>query len=277
MTKILTSLDKEKILTLYNENILNKDIANLIGVSKATIGNFLKTKNLYSKYSTPRKYSLNESFFDEIDTEEKAYFLGFLYADGYNLEKKGRISMNLKENDKEILEKFSRIIESDRPLTFIDVVSYKKRVLNSSNQYKITINSKHMSLMLKVLGCMQTKSLILKFPTEEQVPSYLLRHFLRGYSDGDGWIGDQSLCIVGTEDFCNSLGEKVKKDLNINFYIRKREKEKNTTTRMFYISGRRQLMIFLNYIYNDSTIYLQRKYDIWEKNKLWKRKCSVTS
>ncbi len=277
MTKILTSLDKEKILTLYNENILNKDIANLIGVSKATIGNFLKTKNLYSKYSTPRKYSLNESFFDEIDTEEKAYFLGFLYADGYNLEKKGRISMNLKENDKEILEKFSRIIESDRPLTFIDVVSYKKRVLNSSNQYKITINSKHMSLMLKALGCMQTKSLILKFPTEEQVPSYLLRHFLRGYSDGDGWIGDQSLCIVGTEDFCNSLGEKVKKDLNINFYIRKREKEKNTTTRMFYISGRRQLMIFLNYIYNDSTIYLQRKYDIWEKNKLWKRKCSVTS
>ena len=124
---------------------------------------------------------------------------------------------------------------------------------------------------------MQTKSLILKFPTEEQVASYLLRHFLRGYSDGDGWIGDQSLCIVGTEDFCNSLGEKVKKDLNINFYIRKREKEKNTTTRMFYISGRRQLMIFLNYIYNDSTIYLQRKYDIWEKNKLWKRKCSVTS
>ena len=50
---------------------------------------------------------INKNFFNKIDTEEKAYFLGFLYADGYNNTDRNSVALSLKEDDKEILEKYS--------------------------------------------------------------------------------------------------------------------------------------------------------------------------
>lgn len=55
-----------------------------------------------------RKYSLNESYFEKIDSEEKAYFLGFLFSDGSV--SKYSLNLSLAEVDKEILEKKSRKI-----------------------------------------------------------------------------------------------------------------------------------------------------------------------
>ena len=61
-------------------------------------------------------YTINEDYFDIIDTEEKAYLLGFLYADGNHFTKKNRITIGLQEKDKHILEKFNELIGSNRPL-----------------------------------------------------------------------------------------------------------------------------------------------------------------
>jgi len=51
-----------------------------------------------------RKYSLNENYFDEIDTSNKAYILGFLYADGYNNRINNTVVLSLFKQDREILE-----------------------------------------------------------------------------------------------------------------------------------------------------------------------------
>src|SRR6185436_15958506 len=52
------------------------------------------------------KYSLNENYFNTVDTEDKAYFLGLFYADGYNRRKDGYCGIQLQSDDSYILEKF---------------------------------------------------------------------------------------------------------------------------------------------------------------------------
>lgn len=53
-----------------------------------------------------RKYSLNEEYFDVIDNQNKAYYLGLLYADGCNNVQRYAIHLDLQIDDREIIEKF---------------------------------------------------------------------------------------------------------------------------------------------------------------------------
>ena len=73
-----------------------------------------------------RKYPIQEDFFDVIDTEEKAYVLGLLYADGYNNTDRNSVSLSLKESDKEILEKVTSLIQPTKPLSYLDTSTQKK-------------------------------------------------------------------------------------------------------------------------------------------------------
>ena len=203
-----------------------------------------------------RKYPLNELYFDNIDTEEKAYFLGFLYADGYNFTKRTRVLLGLQARDKEILEKLSSFLQPTKPLQFSTKEYDRKKGRNSQDQYVLVINSRHISERLVELGCVYKKSLILKFPTEDQVPNYLLRHFVRGYFDGDGCVEKKGASLMGTLDFCKSLANIIKDKFNVNFYIR--TKGKNNAAEACLKS--KAARTFLKWIYDDSTIYLQRKY-----------------
>jgi len=166
-----------------------KQLSIKYNVSNSFVCKFLKRNGIknvrYNTNKLVRKYSLNDNYFDVIDTEEKAYFLGLLYADGCNLFDKNNnvTTISLQEKDVKILERFNYEIKSDRPLEFM----YKNND-NHQNQYRLTMCSEQISTNLSLLGCTPRKSLTLKFPTEEQVPNHLIQHFIRGYFDGDGCI-----------------------------------------------------------------------------------------
>lgn len=225
-----------------------------------------------------RKYNLNEHYFDKIDSEEKAYFLGLLYADGCHYEELSCITLSLQEEDVEILEKLNLIIGSDRPLMLVKHSKYKSTL---KDQFKLSLNSKHISHSLSKLGLMSRKSLILQFPTEEQVPRYLLKHFIRGYFDGDGsisyWVEKKSKAlrfdcsIVSTEDFCNSLASYIKDELNILTKIKTRFKKHNTSTRNILIKGKKMIHKFMSWLYEDATIFLQRKYKKYNELKQFEK------
>jgi len=212
-----------------------------------------------------RRYTLKEDYFNVINTEQKAYFLGLLYADGYNAEDKNYISISLVEKDVDIVEKLRDVLSSDRPLYTIDFHDQ-----NSQPQKKLHINSKKLSQQLSKLGCKQRKTFTLKFPTEKQVPILLIRHFIRGYFDGDGSMSRYKVaketsdkfivCIVSTEKYCLKLSKILKKQLKINCYLNTRFPERDNTTRQLFISGRKQVVKFLSWIYDNSSIYLDRKY-----------------
>lgn len=226
------------------------------------------------------KYSFNKDYFKKIDTQDKAYFLGLMYADGYNSEKGNYAKISLKEEDLDVLEKFKYFTNSNNKLTF-----FERSLKNSnwSNNYTLQFSSKVFSKSLSDLGCVQNKSKILKFPSEKIIPIKFQKDFIRGYFDGDGcvWEGKKHKIIItdkkygkrekiihnvkftitGTEEFIIKLQDIL--IFNLKFKKNKlntRHKSKNS----FFIktleySGRLQMKKFYNFIYNDSFVYMNRK------------------
>lgn len=227
-------------------------IAKTIHMRKETISNYLKSQG-YTIIKDGRKHFFNFDYFNTIDSEEKAYWLGFLYADGY-VNERGIIEITLSSIDKEHLIKFCTSIGLD-----IDVIS--SRVINNHECSRINIGSKRMVNDLIDLGCIQCKSLKLTFPNDTQVPQYLLRDFVRGYVDGDGWVGlcntTPRISIYGTKEFLEEMIEylhlpsaKIRKDSRSNVYI-----VEWGSTKAYNI---------INQLYKDSNIYLNRKYEVYQ-------------
>lgn len=179
-----------------------------------TIYSFKNRNGVNRDFGTWRKYNFNESFFCTIDTESKAYWLGFMYADGYVNSQKTSCEISLKEGDREHLYKLLKDIEGDMPITH----TYK---ISNGKNYKggrVTLNSEVLKDSLIHKGCLENKSLILKFPRYDIVPKELMRHFIRGYFDGDGCLYSRfnthvdgtkielpSIEFVGTEVFLDKL------------------------------------------------------------------------
>lgn len=123
-----------------------------------------------------KKYYYNEDFFNEINTESKAYFLGLLYADGYINDKLKYVELTLHKDDCEIINQFIVELKSNRKPVFIKNKKY----------CRIIINSEKMVNDLIVLGCTNNKTHTLKFPNN--ISDKLMHHMIRGYFDGDGSI-----------------------------------------------------------------------------------------
>jgi hypothetical protein len=202
------------------------------------------------------QYSLNEDYFEKIDTEEKAYFLGLLYADGCNNEKT-LVRISLQEEDREILEKLNESIGSNRPIY---------RAIKGGNrkpQCSLYFFSKKLSDDLRKLGCIKHKSLKKKFPLEQDIPSNLLRHFLRGYYDGNGsfttYKSNFNFSIHSTYQFCLSLQQIIKYVLGLNSSVFKTPH--NDINGTLSIGGRLNVTKIMDWMYDDTNLYLQRKHD----------------
>ena len=107
-------LNEQDLIEKYLNGTSITKLAKDNNVSRYVIAERLSKNNInkYKRGYFLRKFkTINENYFDEINSEEKAYFLGLLYADGcnHNLDKKKKISISLQEEDKFILEQFSRI------------------------------------------------------------------------------------------------------------------------------------------------------------------------
>lgn len=207
--------------------------------------------------------------FETIDTEEKAYWLGFLYADGSVGSKEDKIELGLAEKDLKHVEKFRDFININNK------ISYRE----SSKSYRFSFRSTKCKQDLIKQGCVPKKSLILKFPTEEQVPYYLMRHFIRGYFDGDGWFTNTDrtfqVGIIGTQDFIEGFLKTINK-ININTNNKILTVHREDGAKRYVFSSQSDVYIFLNWIYKDANIYLDRKYEHYleflEKGSLYHKK-----
>lgn len=190
--------------------------------------------------------------FENIDTEAKAYWLGFLYADGYVSNKENKIELALAEKDYHHLEKFKSFMNIQNK------ICYKP----AAKAYRISFRSDKCKEDLINKGCFPNKSLILKFPTIEQVPEDLLRHFVRGYFDGDGWFTNTDSLfqagIIGTEEFIkgflNTISIKSKNNKLFNVH-------REDWAKRYIFGALDDVYSFLSWMYDDSTVYLDRKYE----------------
>lgn len=203
---------------------------------------------------------LNENYFEKIDSEDKAYFLGLLMADGCVY--KNRILISLQEKDKYILEKFKTYIQYEGNL-------YKRnpRVKNHSIQYSLEFTSHKIAENLKSIGCVEKKSLILEFPI---IDESLIPHFIRGIFDGDGHIMKEyrgkyingRAGFVGSVPFMKSLRDKLK---NSGFDIKKDYYCNNDKNIQIFFNSKNDILKLYQYLYTNSTIWLPRKRDIFEE------------
>jgi hypothetical protein len=278
----LTTLEKENIENLYkNENYNFIDIGRKLNRYESTIRRYLNSLGYVAKSQSElqRKYPIQEDFFDEVDTEEKAYVLGLLYADGYNNTNKNDVCISLKEDDVEILNKITKIIQPTKPLFYLDMSPENRGMKNSKNQYRLTINNKHISQRLVELGCGKAKTSVIKFPNLKQVPANLTHHFTRGYFDGDGSISKgkyPKIDIVSTPEFLIGLQQFINKNININVTkLNWNRKYIEANICSLQIGGRLQCIRFMEWLYQDATIYLERKKKVF--NEYYKKETEETT
>lgn len=182
-----------QIVPLYQQGQTVKQIAKTLRISYRAVYRRIQKAGL-KRSTDPRTepfhtiYSVNEKYFEIVDTPEKAYWLGFFYADGC-VQKKS-ITVSAATKDKEHMEQFKKDIGYTGPIHFSSSTEhvFNGRVVRGTGMYIVCINRKKLAQDLTKLGCVPAKSLILTFPTKEQVPSYLIHHFIRGVFDGDGCI-----------------------------------------------------------------------------------------
>jgi len=268
---IYIDFPEQEMIVSYLGGVSMTQLAKLYNVSRYVIADRLDKNNVAQYkhgYFLRICKDINEHYFDVIDTEEKAYFLGLLYADGcnHNLDKKKKISISLQAEDKPILELFSQAILGGMHLNFI-----KRRAATHQDQYALNIHSSIISNKLAELGCTARKSLTLKFP-EWLIDLELQRHFIRGYFDGDGTVGsykrkdrkdgiDYFAEIVSTLDFCTSISNIINKNAEVNVLLRLSDPKHNSITNKLYIRGNLQIVKFLDWLYRDAKVYLPRKYN----------------
>lgn len=133
-----------------------------------------------------RKYNINENIFQSIDNENKAYWLGFILADGsVQIRKSGQaiLKLSLAIEDKDHLQKFLNFIESDMPIK--EYLVGNEANTKKSKSCEITITSKKIVTDLGKLGIGPRKSFTVEIPS---VREDLVRHLIRGIWDGDGSV-----------------------------------------------------------------------------------------
>ena len=270
---VFSEEQEELIVDMYTkQNISTVKIGKIFGVNHHRIAKTLDKYNIPRNHASVRKYSLNEYYFDVIDTPNKAYILGFLYADGCNFPNKTTISMSLEEKDKEVLEKIRLEIGSEKELEFVEQSKRKDK----DNDYKyndcwrLLLFSSHMCETLNKHGMTPRKSLTLQFP--KHLDESLLSHFIRGYFDGDGsychrYAGSNYgyrdlITITSTESFCKDCLEIIRKETGIGGGIYDASSH-NGITKVLSISGTNQVNKFFEWLYKDAELYMKRKHDLY--------------
>lgn len=254
-----------EVIQLYLSGKSCNYIGKVCSISNSCAGSILKRNNIPFRDASTRckKFSCNSNYFEIIDTPEKSYFLGLLYADGYINRNNGKpfgFGISLSGDDE-----LQLLIKLKNAINYTGGIKKKKKILKKYKQpHVLTVCDYKIAGDLIKLGCIPKKSLVLQFPTEDQVPKHLIHHFIRGYIEGDGAISfkkDKRLMIgiLSSHDFCNSLKKYIEKELNIFVGVYCYNQDKSSEVK---ICGSNALKL-LNYIYDNNEVHLKRKKDIY--------------
>jgi intein-encoded DNA endonuclease-like protein len=243
----------EDIISLYNQGFSPTQIAEKYNCSCINITKRLKKEGIcftrdYKKtrYSRRGRHKIDLDFFKIIDTEEKAYFLGIMYSDGSVFSNQ----FYLKLKDEDVVVKFRNALKCSYPIKHNEFPYYN---------YTLQISSKEMCNDLIKLGCVPNKTKIIKFPNIEP---YLYKHFIRGFMDGDGCIRvgkTKGKCVIDFTSASYTFLIQLQEILcNIATHIRICKESKYDVWHLR--CGGKQVQSILDWIYQDSTVYMDRKY-----------------
>jgi hypothetical protein len=264
-------INKKQVIDLYNQNLSQKEIALIIGASQVRVSEIIRSYGLTRDKSVLNlnRVNINIKYFQKIDNSQKAYWLGYICADGSI--NKNNNKMTLTSKDLEIIEKFKNDIESGHAISKSEY--FDKRTNKNYTRYTIQITTKPFVSYLINHGVTNKKTDYLLFPTiDEKYYSY----FIAGLFDGDGSLYIKSernitVNLISTKEMLLFIQNYIYEKLNIK--PKNLLKVTNNKINVYKMYLRKGSNDFLNFIYNDNNIdtniYLQRKYN---KLKIYKEK-----
>lgn len=269
MTKQQIEKRRDKVVRLYieEEKSINQ-IANELGIDWSTVKRDLVSRNVEIQKTRNQYKSSNgisNTLFKEINDNDSAYWLGFLYADGSIRKDRNEITLDLQEQDKKTIEDFHSYCGNKNSIR-------EHNINRNGKNYKSYVSGFSNAVVkenLINLGCTPKKSLTLTFPNERQVPQEYIYDFIRGYIDGDGYIQYDyekhryRIVILGTKEFLQGLIQRI--DL---FEYCSITQDKNSNIFILTISNKENVFNLLTKLYENSKYHLQRKFEIYEKAKM---------
>lgn len=261
----LTEEEKCKILDTYLTTKLTvKDIGKQYKLTKRSMTTLLKHFGIDSRKKN--RYTLNEDFFQEINTEQQAYWLGFLFADGFVGDQAyNNIVFSQAFNNKWAISHFANAIDFSGELRYVEP---GRAGGYSSDQphYVINFSSKKMVQDLNNLGLSHKKENRTKIP--ETIPEYLIHHFIRGIFDGDGSISYslKSNTIHSSRNVSFVGNQSLMQDISQWFNLQKTNLNNcNHSDKVKYLQygSKNDIMSVFLKLYQDATIFLPRKFFRW--------------
>lgn len=258
-SKIITEELKKEIIEFYQSYPMAiKTVCEKFNLSSPTVGKILKDIPRYPK-ALIFSPNLKEDFFDEIDTEEKAYFLGLMISDGnvFNDEtgRQASISITLDSNDEYILN------------TFRDALCASTSISHDGRGCsQIAVRSNKLAESLAQYGVVPRKSHVTYLPLN--IPKEMFSHLIRGIFDGDGSIqahqhGTRFLhgfSFCGSHRLMQDIVDFFQKYLKLMGAISVYDyKDKELSD--FKLQTVQDMYTFGEWMYKDASIYLKRKRD----------------
>lgn len=249
---------KQEIIKLNQTGMSFTQISKKLNIGRHVIRKWMKAVD-YEIINTQNRLRIKNNLFQKITTEEDAYWLGFLYADGY-ISDKGMVEVCLKSSDYTHLLKFADYCGFDRN----KVVKKQKTNFPNSFRCRLSFSTQHLKDNFIKHGVVPRKSEILTFP--KWLDKSLYSHFIRGYFDGDGHLHIVKLktlndynrvSVIGTKEFLTEILTM----LNIKQSLCKDVRHSGNT---FSIEFRKENGLkFLEFIYKNANVYLERKYNLY--------------
>lgn len=254
--------ERDNLHDLYwNQKRTIAQIANTYECSPNTISKQFKKLSINTRSSAKDRYNCkhtcNIHFFDNIDSEESAYILGFILADGH-VSKQSSLIISLNHKDVDILRKINESLDSNYPIT-------KK----SSGKYvSLTISSKYLTDKLNDIGLSHNKTYSLDFnKVLSNVPSNLIMHFVRGMFDGDGSIAiykysyfkkhSYHFGYTGRYDVCKYVSEL--------FGLNTKMVDEGNGIYTCVSSNHKTILSALHSMYDGASIYMDRKKKVFDE------------
>lgn len=241
----------------YGKNISPEDISKKHGVCMQTIYNYLHSNEKrikgMSEYHNP---NMNHRYFKEIDTERKAYFLGFIIADGNvstRVSSSPCISIAIQSRDVPILHTLKEELRTDNKVCHVKN--------ETRDEVSLSVHSKEMAEDLAKYGVVPRKTHTSYLPTN--VPREFMPHLIRGLIDGDGWVQNPKSGVkwgfCGNKRVVTQVRDFLSEEINV-YNVKVLERERDSTCSINY-GGVKNSKLIADYMYEGATVYLERKYE----------------
>jgi len=264
---------RQEIFAQYIEGSSAIKIAKELNINNYRVYKTLEDNNIERRSNSinSKKYTFNENYFEVINDPIKAYWLGFLYADGYISKNKerynsGLVGLSIHEKDEEHLLKFKNDIQSTHEIKHYKVS--KGKGYSETPYVRLILNSKTIYGDLVNHGLVEHKSQVKEPP--KNLPKEYEKYFILGYFDGNGSISmskdknsgfDFKFRITSTKLMLSFIMEHLYNNETIYKISNTYKRHSYDIVESLDYGGNQQVYKIMKYLYEDTERFLQRKYD----------------